>query len=120
MSKATLKPEEVIEAACWLRTAFDVGVRELLKNHSGKLAYRNDWSKLTLAELWAAAADTMRTVNPAAAGALIQDVDSHRAVFLDEWRYDTISRLTKADLDAAWSVLRDPTAPARTRLAAFP
>lgn len=53
----------------------------------------------------------MQSVNPAAAAALIRDVENHLVVFLDEWRYDVVSRFTKADLDAAWNALLDATSP---------
>ena len=102
-----------------LRTAFEVSIRILLKRLKVKIPYREDWSKLRSADLWDAAVEAMTNRTRAAAAALIGDVKQHRAVFLDQWRYGPVSRLTKADLDAAWSALRDPATPARTRLATF-
>jgi len=120
LSKPTLASEEVIEAACWLRTAFDVSIRTLLKRLRVKIRYREDWSKLRSAELWKAAVEAMTARNAAAAAALIRDIKQHRGVFLDDWRYGPVSRLTKADMDAAWAALQAPGIPARTRLATFP
>ena len=119
LSKTTLNARESLDAACWLRTAFEVDLRVLLKQHGGTVKFRFDWSKLDLAELWESAKAIMAQVNNALAAPLIADIDAHAAVFLNEWKYSSVSLLTKATLDAAWVALRAAPAPAapKTRLA---
>ena len=121
LSKTTLNAKESLDAACWLRTAFEVDLRVLLKQHGGTVKFRFDWSKLSLAELWESAKVIMAQVNNALAAPLIADIDTHAAVFLNEWKYSSVSLLTRAALDAAWVALRAAPAPAapKTRLATF-
>jgi energy-coupling factor transporter ATP-binding protein EcfA2 len=121
VSKTTLNAKESLDAACWLRTAFEVDLRVLLKQHGGTVKFRFDWSKVNLAELWESAKATMAQVNNTLAAPLIADIDAHAAVFLNEWKYSSASLLTKAPLDAAWAALRAAPAPAapKTRLATF-
>jgi hypothetical protein len=120
VSKAALSWDERRDAACFLRTAFEVDLRGLLVRDSGTLVYRDDWAKIGAAELWESAKATMIRVNNVLAGPLISDIERHPALFLNDWKYPSVSALTKPDLDAAWNAIRVP-APARpeTRLATF-
>lgn len=111
--------EELLNAASWLRTAFEVDVRKMLLAHHGKVEYRVNWSELTEAHLWDAAKERMLSVNAITASPLIADVETHRHVFLDPWEYARISILTKLQLDAAWAALRDPGHQPKTRLSVF-
>ena len=122
LGRAALLPAELVEAANWLRTAFEVDLREFLVKHQARVLFRHNWTELSLTELWEAAKERMNAVNAAAAVPLIADVETHSVVFLDEWRFASVSVLTKGDLDAAWVALRDPVSQPkspRTRLAAF-
>lgn len=120
LQKPTPTSEELVEAACWLRTTFEVDLRGLLKRHNGKVAFRDDWTKFTLAELWDSAKEAMKHLNMAAATPLITDIESQHSIFLDDWTYSLVSGLDKAALDAAWALLRDPTPGlVQTRLATF-
>jgi hypothetical protein len=49
---------------------------------------------------------------------LILGIEAHPIIFLNEWKYSSVSALTKADLDAAWAALKDP-AKLATRLETF-
>ncbi len=120
LGKNSLSSEEVIDAACYLRTAFEVDVRYLLKARGGKVEFRDDWSKISLSELWEAAKVTMHRVNPIAATLLIAEIESHSSVYLRDWGYAEVSRFTKTNLDAAWLILRvPPPSVAKTRLSTF-
>ena len=110
--------EQVLDAAAWLRTTFEVDLRKFLVRCHGRVVYREAWDKLTLGDLWASAKEAMQWVNPAAAASLIGNIEHHPSVFLNEWRYSDVKALTKAALDAAWSALKDP-ASLKTRLATF-
>jgi hypothetical protein len=122
LAKSVLNADELLDASCWLRTAFEVGVREFLINSHGKVLYRDDWTKLTFNDIWAAAIGVMERVNPTAASSFIADIQFYKNIFLDDWEYSTVSRLTKPDLDAARNALMDPASPRKnpkTRLATF-
>lgn len=84
------------------------------------MPYKHDPTTVTLAELWDAAKEAMNRVNATTATPLITDIESHRTIFLDDWRYDRVSAFTHTELNAAWTALRDP-APGllRTRLTSF-
>src|SRR5262249_10001045 len=99
LAQTTLTSQGLIDAACWLRTAFEVDVRVLLSTHGGQVTYRDDWTTLTLPELWHAAKTTMQRVNPAGAGSLITEIENHSQIFLNDWQFDRVSRLTKSDLE---------------------
>ncbi len=120
LQKTSPSPRELEDAACYLRTAFETDLRGLLLRHRGTVRFREDWTKIGLAELWDSAKSTMTAVNGALAGPLIADIESHPILFLNEWKYSSVSALNKADLDAGWNAIRVP-APARpeTRLATF-
>jgi ABC-type dipeptide/oligopeptide/nickel transport system ATPase component len=122
LTPVILTPEQAIEVACWLRTAFEVDLRALLVQHSGVIKFRHNWTELSLGDLWDSAKDAMKRVNSGLALPLIADIEMHCKVFLDDWMYPTVSTLTKANLDAAWAALRDPTVTPpfiKTRLATF-
>jgi len=122
LNRPALSSDELVDAANWLRTAFEVDMREFLVTHQGRVFFRHNWTELSLAELWEAAKEKMNAVNAAASIVLIADIELHRRVFLDEWRFTVVSTLTKADLDAAWAALRDPGSlpnSPRTKLATF-
>lgn len=120
LQKPALTSEETLDAACWLRTTFEVDLRGLLKKNNGKVTFRDDWTKFTLSELWDSAKEAMNRVNAAAAAPLIANIEAQRSIFLDDWNYSLVKTLDKAALDAAWSVLRTPPPGAvQTRLAAF-
>jgi len=82
LRKATLTPEELIDAACCLRTAFDVDFWGLLKKHNSKVTFRDDRTRFTLVELWDSAKETMNNVNVAAAAPLASDIEAHILSFL--------------------------------------
>ena len=118
LSRAAISVDERLDAACHLRTAFEVDLRALLVRHGGTLLYRNDWAKIDAAEIWESAKATMTRVNSALAAPLIADIEAHPALFLNEWKYSSVSSLTKANLDAAWNAIRVPDpSPPKTRLA---
>jgi len=122
LHRAALSPNELVDAASWLRTAFEVDLRQLLVGHHARILFRHNWAELSLDELWETAKERMNAINTATAVALISDVEMHRRIFLDEWRFAVVSVLTKADLDAAWAALRDPASlpnSPRTRLSTF-
>jgi hypothetical protein len=113
-------PEQVLGAASWLRTTFEVDLRKLLVKHGGRVIYRDDWSDLTLDDLWVSAKDAMTRVNSSAAAALVTAVEAHPFVFLNEWRYSDAVALTKIELDAAWAALQSPQpSTPKTRLEVF-
>jgi hypothetical protein len=119
-AKAAPTQQELIDAACYFRTAFETDMRDLLSRHGATVRFRSDWSKIESAELWESAKAAMTRVNPVLAAPLIAAIEAHPIVFLNDWKYSAVSLLTKADLDAAWAALRVPApAPPRTRLAAF-
>ncbi len=89
-----------------------------MNNIGGKVAYRDDRTKLTLTELWDAAQEAMNRVSAAATTPLIAANKAHDFVFLKEWKYSDVSKLTKAKLDTAWTALKDP-ASLKTLLATF-
>jgi hypothetical protein len=122
LRKAALPPDEVLDAACWLRSTFEIDLRDLLTRLNSTVAFRHDWSKLLLADLWTSATTSMRATNDQLATQLITDIELHRAVFLDEFTYARVSAFGKPTLDAAWAVLRDSAHlnPIKTRLASFP
>jgi hypothetical protein len=101
LSRAVLNDAERIQAACWLRTTFEVDVRELLTRHSGKVIYHKDWTTLCLAELWQAAKDAMSHVNAGLAAPLIAAIEIHRQLFLEEWLYTTVNAFSLAALTSA-------------------
>lgn len=113
--------EQVCDGACWLRATFETGVREFLLVQKGHVVFRYDWVKMSLSELWESAIKRMNEINPTAAASLISDIEKHRRVFLDEWKFSEVSALTKHDLDIAWAALRDAsvTGSCKTRLATF-
>lgn len=122
MGKVNLSNEERIDAAAWLRTAFEVDLRQFLVKHQGRIQYRHDWTDMSLAELWDTAKGRMTAINAGVAAGIIADVEAHRRVFLDGWSFAAVSTLTKPDLDAAWTALRDPGSQAnaaKTRLDTF-
>jgi energy-coupling factor transporter ATP-binding protein EcfA2 len=122
LARATLTPEERIDAANWLRTTFEVELRVFLVQKQGRVLYRHDWTKMTLLELWDSAKVRLNALNAALASTLFTDIEAHRRVFLDEWKFSTVSILTKPDLDTAWAAFRDPASPPnapKTRLATF-
>lgn len=117
---AALKPEEMIDASCYLRTAFEADLRDMLSRIGGTVKFRDDWTKIDLAELWDSAKAKMNEVNAVLAGPLIADVDGNAAYFLNDWTFANVSAFTKGDLDTAWKSLCDSTVAApRTRLATF-
>ncbi|HEV2400851.1 MAG TPA: hypothetical protein VGS27_28210 [Candidatus Sulfotelmatobacter sp.] len=62
----------------------------------------------------------MTTVNGALATPLIADIEAHQVLFLNEWKYSSVSAFTKGDLDSAWAAIRVPAPAApKTRLAMF-
>ncbi|MBT0651545.1 AAA family ATPase [Geomobilimonas luticola] len=120
LQKPTPTSEELLDAACWLRTTFEVDLRGLLKRYDGKVTFRDDWTKFTLAELWESAKEAMNRVNAAVAAPLIADIEAQRSIFLDDWNYALVNTFDKPTLDAAWNVLRTPPPETvQTRLAAF-
>ena len=117
LSKPSPSSTELLDAACYLRTAFEVDLREVLVRHNGRMPYKHDPTDVTLAELWDAAKEAMNRVNATNATPLITDIESRRSVFLDDWRYDRVSALKHAELNAAWTALRDTsTSSVKTRL----
>jgi energy-coupling factor transporter ATP-binding protein EcfA2 len=121
LGKPVLTQVELIDAACYLRTAFETDLRSLLVRYGGTINFRDDWAKIELAELWNSAKVRMSALNNGLAVPLIVEIEAHSLLFLDEWKYSSVRAMTKADLDAAWGALRaaiPPGAP-RTRLAAF-
>jgi hypothetical protein len=121
LGKPVLTQAELIDAACYLRTAFETDLRSLLVRCGGTINFRDDWTKIELEELWDSAKSRMNSINNALAAPLIGDIQGHSGLFLDEWKYSAIKAMTKADLDAAWMALRAAIPPAapRTRLATF-
>jgi energy-coupling factor transporter ATP-binding protein EcfA2 len=119
LAEASPTLEQLLDAAAWLRTTFEVDVRNLLLTHQGQIEYRTDWATLTDTQLWEAAKIRMTVVNAPAAAILITDIETHRHVFLDVWEFNRVSLLTKLQLDAAWTALRDPGHQPKTRLAVF-
>jgi energy-coupling factor transporter ATP-binding protein EcfA2 len=119
--KGAPSEQDLIDAACYLRTAFEIDLRGLLVRHQGTIRFRDDWAEIELAELWDAAKTTMTALNSALAAPLIADIQAHSVLFLDEWRYSSVKAMSKAGLDAAWAALRAAPAPAapKTRLATF-
>jgi hypothetical protein len=111
--------EQLLDAAAWLRTTFEVDVRNLLLAHQGQIEYRTDWATLTETQLWEAAKTRMTVVNAAVGTPLITDIETHRQVFLDVWEYSRVSLLTKPQLDAAWDALRVTGHQPKTRLSVF-
>lgn len=107
LGNLTLSQEERINAASWLRTTFEVELRKFLVKHQGRVQFRNNWTEMSLAELWDAAKDRMTAINAGVAPGIISDVEAHRQIFLDDWRFASVSTLTKPALDAAWIALRD-------------
>ncbi len=101
-------PAQLLDAACWIRTAFEVDLRALLVRYSGEVVYRYNWRSLTLTELWTSAQGVMNGVNSSAALGLINGLAGHPRVFFSDWRYDEVSTLTKRELDNAWAALLDP------------
>jgi hypothetical protein len=122
LRKAILTPDELLASACWLRTSFEIDLRDLLTRFTGVVAFRDDWNKLVLAELWVSAQSVTHARDPVLAPLLIADIETHRPVFLDEFAYSRVSGFNKTVLEAAWTALRDAahTNPVRTRLATFP
>jgi len=109
-----------LDAACWLRTTFEVDLRALLCRLKAQVPYKPDAEILTLAELWISAKAAMQVKNNIAALGFIQDIEAHGSVYLNEWTYATVSVLTKTQLDAAWIALRDGGGGApRTKFATF-
>jgi len=121
LGKPVLTQAELIDAACYLRTAFETDLRSLLVRCGGTINFRDDWTKIELEELWDSAKSRMNSINNALAAPLIGDIQVHSGLFLDEWKYSSIKAMTKADLDVAWMALRAAIPPAapRTRLATF-
>jgi energy-coupling factor transporter ATP-binding protein EcfA2 len=113
--------QDLIDAACFLRTAFETDLRGLLVRHGSAIRFRDDWTKIELAELWDTAKTRMSALSNALAAPLIAGIEAHAPVFLNEWKYSSVSALTKVALDAAWAALRAAPAPAvpQTRLATF-
>lgn len=113
-------PHDIVDAACHLRTAFEVDLREFLKRMSGVVKYRTDWSSLGLLELWDAAKVIINPTNMTPAPALIIDIESERSLFLDDFDYATATSLSQAALQAAMNKLRDPAHhQPKTRLSTF-
>lgn len=109
-----------LDAACWLRTAFEVDLRRLLSKLRGRLAFRYDWTTIALDELWQAAKEAMRGKNPVSASAVIANVEAHRHLLLDEWSYQNVSRLTVQQLQDALIAIQDTSKPElRTKLVPF-
>jgi energy-coupling factor transporter ATP-binding protein EcfA2 len=119
LGKPVLTQAELIDTACYLRTAFETDLRSLLVRYGGTINFRDDWTKIELDELWDSAKSRMNSINNALAAPLIGDIQGHSGLFLDEWKYSSVKAKTKADLDAAWAALRVPAAAPKTRLAAF-
>jgi energy-coupling factor transporter ATP-binding protein EcfA2 len=122
MAKGALSAEECIEAACWLRTAFEVDLRSFLVAHQGLIRFRYNWAEMTLAELWDSAKERMQAINGAVATRIVADIEAQRRIFLDIWQYPAVARLQKIDLVAAWNALRDTSgSPAnpKTRMKTF-
>ena len=68
--------------------------------------------------MWVSATAAMQTVNPVLATGLVNDVQTHPAVFLNDWSFATVSTVTHPQLVAAWAALKDPAA-VKTRLSTF-
>jgi hypothetical protein len=122
LARAELTPDERIDAASWLRTTFEVELRAFLVQQQGRVLYRHDWTTMTLLELWESAKERLNALNAGLASRLFADIEAHRRVFLEEWRFSTVSLLTKPELDAAWAAFRHPASPSnapKTRLATF-
>ena len=120
LAKSAPTQKDLIDASCYLRTAFEADLRGFLSRHDGTIKFRDDWTKIELAELWDSAKSTMTAVNVALAAPLIADIEAHPNLFLSEWKYSSVNALTKANLDAAWAAIRVPAPAApKTRLATF-
>jgi energy-coupling factor transporter ATP-binding protein EcfA2 len=120
LAKPVPTAQELIDAACYLRTAFETDLRGVLSRLHGTVKFRDDWAKIDLGELWESAKTAMLAANNALAVPLITDIEAHPTVFLDEWKYSSVSALSRVALDAAWAALRvAPPAAPKTRLAIF-
>jgi hypothetical protein len=120
IDKASSTTEELRDAACYLRTAFEVDLRALLIKHDGKIKYRDDWAKDTpeVEELWKAARVAMKRVNPSKKGAVVSAIEGQRDIFLDEWKYSTCSAFDLQKLKDAHVALMEPGKD-KTRLACY-
>ena len=120
LGKAAPTQQDLIDTSCYLRTAYETDLRGILLRHGGTIKFRDDWTKIEPAELWDSAKSTMTAVNNALAAPLIADIEAHPVLFLNDWKYSSVSALTKPYLDAAWAAIRVPVPAApKTRLAAF-
>jgi energy-coupling factor transporter ATP-binding protein EcfA2 len=107
------------EVAVNLRTLFELDVRDLLIRLRGTLTYRHDWLKIETLELWNSAKEIMSRTNLTEAGLIIAGIESHSAVYLDEWQFSRIRSLTHAQLQQAWNAFVSPTFRNRTKLSQF-
>jgi energy-coupling factor transporter ATP-binding protein EcfA2 len=121
VGRPALNQQQAVECACWLRTVFEVDLRDMLVRLNGNVAFRHNWSELPLADLWASAKIAMQTRNNPLALQLIPNIELHAAVFLNEFTYAHVSAFDKPTLDAAWAILCGPAHqnPVKTRLATF-
>jgi energy-coupling factor transporter ATP-binding protein EcfA2 len=80
LMKPVLTPTELIDAANWLRTTFEVDLRVFLAQKQGRVLYRHDWTRVSLSELWEAAKERLNALNVNLATGLIADIEAHRRV----------------------------------------
>ena len=111
-ANANLNDEQLNDAAVHLRIAFEVSLRAFLKSKAGKVAYRDDWKDLPLADLWTAATERLNAVAPNAlangpAAALALDPAAH-PIFHAEWTFQFVRALTEQQLRDALAALKDP------------
>jgi energy-coupling factor transporter ATP-binding protein EcfA2 len=106
LSRAVLLPHEMVEAAAFIRTSFEVDLRSLLIRLGGSIRYRAHLEKIDLQELWIAGKLSMTSLNPVLALPLISAIEAHSGLLLDDWSYSTVSGFQKPALDGALGSLR--------------
>jgi hypothetical protein len=106
LSKAVLLPHDMVEAAAFIRTSFEVDLRSLLIRLGGSIRYRSHLEKINLQELWIAGKFSMTSQNPVLALPLISAIEAHSGLLLDDWSYSTVSGFQKPTLDGALGSLR--------------
>lgn len=85
----------------------------------GHVTFRLDWADIAPKELWDAGKETMRSKHSAAASSLIADIEAHSHVFLDEWDYNHVFKITVQQLRDALNAVQSPGNQPNTRLALF-
>lgn len=112
LGNRSVPPDKRLQAAWCLRTEFEMSVRRFCAEKQLTVTYRDDWSKLTVQDLWNPVGAALQNSSQYNGGSqFASEILNRRDLFLDNPNSAEFMALTASDLRGALDTLKGTAAP---------